>query len=126
MIPSKHLILCLGNFPLSLILKLQIVSVAYYGRQVLALNYIPATVSTLKQLAAGLPLWLIKILDHWSSNANMIYICCPSQLLVAVPTLLSRSTTSNQQQQPEPTSMESNQMESMESDQQPAWNPDEH
>ena len=46
--------------------------------------------------AAGLPVWLIKALGRWSSDAYQTYIQCSSETLRAVSTLLARADTSRQ------------------------------
>ena len=45
---------------------------------------------------AGHPAWIIKSLDHWSSNAYLSYIYCQPHLIPAIHQLLSRTDESNQ------------------------------
>ena len=46
--------------------------------------------------AAGLPVWLIKTLGRWSSDAYQTYIQCPSEILQSIPALLARADATGQ------------------------------
>ena len=46
--------------------------------------------------AAGLPVWLIKTLGRWSSNAYQSYIRCPIAITSSVPKLLAKTDAANQ------------------------------
>ena len=45
---------------------------------------------------AGLPMWLIKTLERWSSNAYLGYVYCPNNVIVSFPAALSSAVVEDQ------------------------------
>ena len=46
--------------------------------------------------AARLPIWLIKTLGQWNSNAYLSHIRCPSAVLATVPRILANADSTYQ------------------------------